>query len=369
MKFGLFLFAHTIKMGGDNYAPVLDAIRAADRSDLTFVSVPERHFHEFGGLFPNPVPLAAAIAAVTERVEIRAGSLLLPLHHPIRVVEDWSMIDCLSGGRVALAFGSGWNVDDFVFSPESFASRRISLADQVELVRKLWRVGSGRFSNGAGVEVEVRLFPRPVQPELPTWITSSGSMETFKLAGSIGANVLTHTENFDLQDLSRAIDVYRNSRVLNGFPPEKGIVTLMQHTLVHPLKSTKEEAVQALERYIAGALALESVALQHGGEMSGNKRASTTSSTIATVQAKLAQRSARKYGDQLGLIGDIDHCVQHIQRLREIGVNEIACLVDFPDSSGLMMSGLPHLFELAERYAPQQQAETRSALLSKFMDG
>ena len=49
--------------------------------------MPERHFHAFGGLSPNPSVTAAALAAVTERVRIRSGSVVVPLHHPARIAE------------------------------------------------------------------------------------------------------------------------------------------------------------------------------------------------------------------------------------------------------------------------------------------
>jgi len=77
----------------------------------------ERHFHRFGGSYTNPSVTSAIIAAVTNRIAIRAGSVVLPLHDPIRVAEEWSIVDNLSGGRVGMAIASGWHVDDFVFAP------------------------------------------------------------------------------------------------------------------------------------------------------------------------------------------------------------------------------------------------------------
>ena len=54
--------------------------------------------------------LLSALAARTERIQLRAGSLVSPLHDTIRVFEDWSVLDHLSRGRCSLSFGSGWNV-------------------------------------------------------------------------------------------------------------------------------------------------------------------------------------------------------------------------------------------------------------------
>src|SRR5262249_14412230 len=151
------------------------------------VWTPERHFHAFGGLFPNPSVMSAALAAVTERVKIRAGSVVLPLHHPIRIAEEWSLVDNISQGRVGVAFASGWHADDFVFSPDSYADRKEKTFQGVELVKRLWRGEPAKVPGGAGNLVEVKIFPTPIQKELPIWITAAGTPDTFVKAGEIGA--------------------------------------------------------------------------------------------------------------------------------------------------------------------------------------
>src|SRR3954471_23143566 len=118
MDLSLFFFADNAA-AGDPYSLLLASARFADANGFTAVWTPERHFHAFGGQYPNPAVTGAAVAAVTERIQIRAGSLVLPLHHPVRVAEDWAVIDRLSGGRVGLSFATGWHADDFVFAPQS----------------------------------------------------------------------------------------------------------------------------------------------------------------------------------------------------------------------------------------------------------
>ena len=95
------------------------AARVADAHGFNAVWTPERHFHAFGGPYPNPSVTGAAIAAVTHKVEIRAGSCVVPLHHPARVAEEWSVIDNLSNGRVGISFASGWMPEDFLLRPEN----------------------------------------------------------------------------------------------------------------------------------------------------------------------------------------------------------------------------------------------------------
>ena len=91
--------------GPDRYSLLKRAARLADERGFCAVWTPERHFHEFGGLFPNPSVTGAALAMITDQIQIRAGSLISPLHDPVRVAEDWALVDNLSQGRVAISFG------------------------------------------------------------------------------------------------------------------------------------------------------------------------------------------------------------------------------------------------------------------------
>src|SRR6185369_2417219 len=133
LDFSLFYFASSNSEGQrDKYRLLLEGARFADRAGMTAVWTPERHFHAFGGPYPSPSVTAGALAVATERLQIRAGSVVLPLHSPIRVAEEWSVVDNLSGGRAGIAFASGWHADDFVFAPQSYTDRKEVLFRGVE---------------------------------------------------------------------------------------------------------------------------------------------------------------------------------------------------------------------------------------------
>ena len=98
-------------LAGDRYRLLVEGAKFADKHGFTAVWTPERHFHEFGGLYPNPAITSAALAMITERVQLRAGSVVIPLHNPLRVAEEWAAVDNLSQGRVGISFASGWHAD------------------------------------------------------------------------------------------------------------------------------------------------------------------------------------------------------------------------------------------------------------------
>src|SRR5205807_107964 len=183
IDFGLLFFSAVDHAGGEEtYKLLLEAARFADEHGFSAVWTPERHFHSFGGIYPNPAVTSAAIAAITRNVAIRAGSVVLPLHDPIRVAEEWCVIDNLSGGRVQISFAPGWATNDFVLAPARFDDRRQSMFRDIETVRSLWRGNSVSRINGAGREVSVEIYPKPVQSELPVWLTAAGNPETFQAA-------------------------------------------------------------------------------------------------------------------------------------------------------------------------------------------
>src|ERR1044072_5660454 len=102
MIFSLFYFGSYVESDDqDKYKLLFDTVRFADKHKFQAVWTPERHFDEFGGLFPNPSVMSAALAVTTKNVQIRCGSIVAPLHHPVRIAEDWALIDNLSNGRVA----------------------------------------------------------------------------------------------------------------------------------------------------------------------------------------------------------------------------------------------------------------------------
>jgi natural product biosynthesis luciferase-like monooxygenase protein len=369
LEFGIFFFPSTEQqIGEDKYLLLKSAAQFADENGFCSVWTPERHFHEFGGLFPNPSVIGAALAMITRKVEIRAGSLISPLHNVIRIAEEWSIVDNLSNGRVAISFGSGWNVDDFVFFPERYATRHEIMYEQIETAKALWRGESITQLNSFAKPVAVKLSPKPIQPELPVWVTSSGNTETFVSAGAIGANVLTHLLGQDIPTLGKKIAAYRASRERNGFDPAAGKVSLMLHTFLGPdVEEVKQRVRHPLRSYLKSAVKLETRAARSGGVISGghqieNERISDTDLN------ELLDIAFDKYFYSGALMGTPTSCANLVRDLKEIGVNEIACLIDFGLEAQVVLDGLNYLNLLRASFAPETIAKKEREVISKFME-
>lgn len=342
----------------DKYRLLVEGAKFADANGFVAVWTPERHFHAFGGLYPNPSVVSAALATITEHVQLRAGSCVLPLHDPIRIAEEWALVDNLSNGRVGISFASGWQPNDFVLAPDRYENRHEVMAEGIETVRALWRGDSVRRTNPLGKEVELATLPRPVQEELPFWVTAAGNPATFQAAGRQGANLLTHLLGQDQEELAGKIEAYRSAWREAGHPGE-GIVTLMLHTFV----GDDEEAVKAAVHEPLKAYLRSSVGLirKFADTFPAFRNRGGDSGTIdfdalapEDMEALLEFAFERYYRDS-GLFGAPERCARMVDSLKGIGVNEIACLVDFGVPSEQVLEHLPDIAEVMRRSKPRSE--------------
>lgn len=337
MDFSLFYFSSNPSQYSKNkYQLYIEGAKFADKNGLTAVWTPERHFHSFGGLYPNPAVLSASLAMVTERIRLRAGSLVFPLHHPIRIAENWSVVDNLSQGRVDIAFATGWKQDDFVFAPDNYEQRHEITLSGIETVRKLWRGESISFPNSSKT-TPISIYPQPKQSDLNVWLTCSGSVERFIEAGKYGYNVLTALLFQTSEELEEKITAYRNSRRENGHDPDAGVVTLMLHTFVGESDAHVREVVKApFMEY-----------LKTSAKLWGEE---TFEQMSAKQQQQLLKFAFERYYRTAAMFGDISQCSEVVNNMHSMGVNEIACLMDFGIPNEEVMSSLSYLSQLSQNF-------------------
>jgi natural product biosynthesis luciferase-like monooxygenase protein len=351
IDFSLFYFAAEARERSRGaYHLLLEGAKFADSHGFAAVWTPERHFHAFGGLYPNPAVTSAAVAVVTERIALRAGSVVLPLHNPLRCAEEWSVVDNLSNGRVGLSFASGWHSADFALMPQNFHDRRRLMAEGIETLRKLWRGEAVPAKSGDGKDIEVRIFPLPVQKEPPIWITASSSPDTFAMAGGMGANVLTNLLVMSRAELATNIALYRESFKASGRPGE-GHVSLMLHTMVGSDEGELRETVRGpFLEYLRTSTDLINKArweltafakpqLQHDATNGARDLAELTSEEMDAIMTHALER----YYTTAGLFGTPRSCLAKVDELRDIGVDEIACLIDFGVRTDTVLASLRHL--------------------------
>jgi natural product biosynthesis luciferase-like monooxygenase protein len=355
-QLSLFFFsADSAEQQGCKYQLLLESAKFADEHGFAAVWTPERHFQRFGGLYGSPSVTGAALAVTTKHISIRAGSVVLPLQNPLRVAEEWSMIDNLSNGRVAISVASGWHANDFVLSPDTYQNRYDDMFAKIAIVQKLWRGEKVSLPNGVGVKTEVNILPAPIQPELPIWLTGQ-SDDTFTNAGRLGFNVLTanFALNHGLKGFLRKAQLYRDA--IQAHHGRRGHITLMAHTFV----GDNEDAIRtiakpAMAEYIKANIDMQKDhSIGTKDEQGSLRKTSWVNPEVSRLSEQQAQeiiewQVLNNLGSPLSFIGTFDQCAQQAERLSENGVDEIACLIDFGIGFNDVMASLRRLSVLLSK--------------------
>ncbi len=342
----------------EKYRLVIECARFADQKGFTAIWLPERHFTRLGCLYPNPAVLHAALARETRRIRLRAGSVVLPLHHPVRVAEEWSVVDNLSDGRVEISFAPGWNPEDFVLAPQGYDGRHEAMFAAIETVERLWSGEAIRSQAGDGSWVEVRTAPRPIQSRLPKWVTAAANPATFRRAGQTGAHLLhapLRLERRPAGGNDRPVS-RRPATVRPGTPTAD--VSPLRYTPSWPTTST---AVQppVLPAFLR-LLEIQCRAGRQAGAESRNDRRCLQADRPSARRRRGS--SLREIPERPLVAGDARDVRPQVEQLVKIGVNEVACLLDFGPEPDAILGELESLDRLRRGFAePAPLARTAVA--------
>lgn len=364
MDFSIYYWSNDDGVGRDKYRLLLEGAKFADENGFCAVWTPERHFHAFGGPYPNPSVTGAAVAGVTKNIGVRAGSCVAPLHHPARIAEEWAVIDNLTNGRAGIAIASGWQPDDFVLRPENTPpDNKPAMFDAIDKVRKLWRGEAVAFPRKDGQMHEVVTQPRPVSKELPIWVTTAGNPETWREAGANGANVLTHLLGQSIDEVADKITLYRHALREAGHNPDDFTVTLMLHTcLAETRDQAREIAREPMKDYLRSAAGLIK---QYAWAFPAFKKPEGVKNAFELNLGDLSEDDLEgildfafeRYFNESGLFGTIDDALARVEQLTAIGVSEIACLIDYGIETDQVLAGLRPLAEVVRQSAPSLDHE------------
>lgn len=356
MDFSIYYWGNDDGAGPKKYELLIEGAKFADRHGFVAVWTPERHFHAFGGPYPNPSVTGAAVAAVTRNIGVRAGSCVVPLHHPARIAEEWAVIDNLTNGRAGLAIASGWQPEDFVLRPENTPpANKAAMFAAADQVKRLWRGEGVDFPKADGSLFTVRTQPRPVSAELPLWVTTAGNPDTWREAGEMGANVLTHLLGQSVAEVAEKINLYREARARAGHDPETGIVTLMLHTYVgRDRDQVRRVAEGPMKAYLAAAVGLVK---QYAWAFPAFKKPAGVTNPMdidlrtlsAEENAAILDYAFHRYFEDSGLFGTVEDALHRVEQLKRIGVSEVACLIDYGIAPEQVMEGLYPLAEVVRR--------------------
>lgn len=202
---------------GKLYEQLLELATFADQKGFASIWLAEHHFDAYGGIVPSPAVLAAVLAQRTTRLRIGIGVAVAPFYHPIRLAEEFAMVDILSNGRLDMGMGRGFMPHEMRGFGVTGETRQQRFIDAVVTVHRAW--STGRIDVGAAEEAStsMELFPRPLQrPYPPIWLAASTSPESFAFAGRHGFNLMINPYNRTDEEVERGIATYRDALSVSG---------------------------------------------------------------------------------------------------------------------------------------------------------
>ena len=194
MKFGYFTLSdnhynNNIRSANEFVADIIDEAVYAETVGLHSAWIGEHHFSTLGVL-SCPDLVLANVAAQTRHIRLAPAVTVLPLHHPIRVAEQWATLDLMSGGRVDFAAGRGYDRREYGPFKVSFEDNQAIFEEGMEVVQRLWSSDGPISHHGQHYRFDnVAITPKPVQRPIPAYVASF-SQPSIELAGRLGCGVI-----------------------------------------------------------------------------------------------------------------------------------------------------------------------------------
>ncbi len=250
MQFGYFTLSdnhydHNSRAANEFVADIIDEAIYAEEVGLHSAWIGEHHFSTLGVLSCPDLALAV-VAARTRRIRLAPAVTVLPLHHPIRVAEQWASLDLLSGGRVDFAAGRGYDRREYAPFGVSFEDNQQIFEEGMEVVRQLWSAAAPISHHGRYYQFDdIAITPRPVQSPIPSYVASF-SQPSIELAARLGCNLIVapFAAAMTYGGLHQVNDLYSETCARHGKPSGRLMCSYFIHFADNPAEEAAARARQ-----------------------------------------------------------------------------------------------------------------------------
>ncbi len=267
-----------------------------------YVTAPEQ--------FYQPIPLLGRLAAEAGEMILGTNLILLPLHHPVEIAEQFATLDALTGGRIVLGVGLGYREEEFAAFGVPIRTRAGRMTESIEIIKRLWTEDDVTYQGKYYQLTNVSIRPRPVQqPRPPIWIGAT-SEPAIRRAAVYGDAWMAAPQD-TVPVMQEHLALYRQARSEAGLPPAADFAkTLDMYVAPTREQAWREGAPAIAEKYRAYAIW-------------GLGGAQPEGQGLDVAIEELAR-------DRF-VIGDPDDCIQEFRRHRdELHVTHLMIRVQFP---------------------------------------
>jgi len=234
VKFGLLtLFDHYVEDCSEEqyYKNFFDEVSYAEELGFDSIWLGEHHFCRY--ICPAPQIVAAAVAQRTKKLRIGTAIVLLPHHDPIRLAEDYALVDLLSGGRLDFGVGRGFIKATYDGFNQSMSESRERFNESLELIERAWQQPTFSYEGKFYRAKDVTILPRPLQkPSPPIFMAAAVSPESFVAAGDKGHSILLAPFIQSRGELKENVQLYKDTLLRAGYSPEKIEIAAGYHSFI-----------------------------------------------------------------------------------------------------------------------------------------
>lgn len=196
VKFGYYILnTYVPELDGDSaelYAHWLEQIDAAEDLGFDSLWITEHHFRHFGGMMPSPSVMLAAAAQRTKKLRLGCAVSILPMHNPLRIAEEFAMVDLLSNGRLNFGAGRGMHPTEYAVFGYDWKSAQSRLPEALDIVMRAWSDGEFEWRGRYYQFPKLNVYPKTQQkPHPPIYITANRDPESFSMIASRGHHLMT----------------------------------------------------------------------------------------------------------------------------------------------------------------------------------
>lgn len=222
-------------------AEMLEQVKLADQVGLDVFEMGEHHREDYS--VTSPQIFLAAAAAVTQNIRLGSAVTVLSSSDPVRLFEDFAMVDAISNGRAYLMAGRGSFIESFPLFGYSLDQYDALFEDKLMLLLELVQKNgiainwNGRLTQSLN---NVNLYPKPVQPQLPVWIAVGGTPASVLRAAKLGLPIVFAIIGGLPQQFQPLIKYYKDNYIAAGHDKAQMQLGINSHMMIGETNQIRE---------------------------------------------------------------------------------------------------------------------------------
>jgi len=292
----------------------------------------EHHFIEYG-ISVSPLALAAAIAGATKRIAIGLAAVILPFHEPLRLAEEIAFVDLLSKGRLRVGIGRGNRPIEFAGYRIPQEENRERFREILEIMVQAWTQEKVSFHGKFFTITGIPVLPKPYQKPHPPLMLVCVSPETIQMAARHKWPMLNSILFGPVSQITQSRDIYITAMREAGHSEadvQKALQSwgVSRHIYVAPTDAQALREAEAAERWYQQSLARFLV------PENIDAAPPALQPQFRAIADRLKTVTWEKLVEETVLFGSPEHIIDCVYEMKEAGVGELLCWMNF--------GGLPH---------------------------